>query len=588
MERAGFLNQALSAGVLVLAAGLGLIAGGSGNFARAASVGSPPTPLSGPALTITDLEPFIQGLHLEPLYARSAEARPLRIAVLDNGFAGYKTVLGTLLPANTFYHPGPVDSPTPGDPHGTVMAEIIYRIMTDSGKYPGLTPELHLYDSRGYSNFKAAVDDCIARKVDLILYAQVWEYGGNDDGKGFINAVVDQATQAGITWVNASGDFGETTFQSMIMDARDSWVELPGPNESVIIRCERNPAGGCPLRLVLSWNDFKNNVNEGTDKDLDLILTDDTLNIVQSSQLVQKLRDDHQPGTTLYPREIIMTLLKPGTYYARVKDRSHNFGPRDRLRLTASGDFISMPQHTFGETLLPPADNPSVITVGASDTRRTGVAPELKKPEIEIPSRMHLQGGPTFYGTSSAAAVVVAGIGILKETDPEQLGSASNSTLIRAFLSLLHAPSQPVPAAPSTTPVTHSPAPSPAPFPVNQGGGDPRGTPESEGAALPLSLLNFWPTGPGCFIRVPSGSLPDYVQPWIQRGGVAVQTTAGIKLFFAGDPLLMTRDMHRISSDDILVCGPRGPSLYPRSVEHRLPDDFFELVELPVGQRICP
>lgn len=536
-----------------------------------------PKPLSGPALSVTDLDPFIQALHLDSLYAESANSRPIRIAVLDNGFEGYNSVLGTLLPQNTQYHKGPVDAPSPGDPHGTVMAEIVYRLMTDSGKYPQLTPELHLYDSRGYSNFKAAIEDCIVRKVDLILYAQVWEYGGNDDGKGFINALVDQATQAGIAWINASGDFGETTYQSMIIDAHDSWVDLPGPNDSVVIRCERNPGGGCPLRLVLSWNDFKDNINEGTDKDLDLILTDDTLNIIQSSQLVQKLKDDHQPGTTLYPREIVMTFVKPGTYYARVKDRSHNFGNRDRLRLTASGEFISMPGHTLGETLLPPSDNPSVITVGASDTRRTGVAPQLGKPEIEVRSRMRLQAGMSFYGTSSAAAVVTAGIGILKELDPSQLASNSKADLIHAFLSLIEAPVQQTAGEP----------PSPPPHPPEDSGHR-APNPSAASSALPLSELKFGPTGPGgCFVPVPAATLPSYLQPWIQRGGIPVQTTAGIKLFFAEDPLQLTLGIHRISSDDILVTGPLGPSLYSRSRIDELPLGIYELVEIPQDQRIC-
>lgn len=582
MRRAGLLNSAKRIRGLTAVILIGLGAGASGNYVHASDAPGapvraqlPPAAMTGPALNITNLQEFAQELHLDTLYARGSGARPIRIAILDNGFAGYSSILGKLLPSNTQFHNGPVDAPTPNDPHGTVMAEIVYRLMTDSGAHPEFTPELHLYDSRGYSNFKAAVEDCISRRMDLILYAQVWEYGGNDDGRGFINSVVNEATGAGITWVNASGDFGETTFQSMIIDARDSWVNLPGPNESVEIRCKQNPAGICPLRLVLSWNSFKNDINEGTDKDLDLILTDDTLNIVKSSQLIQKLKDDHQPGTTLYPREIIMTLLKPGTYYARVKDRSHNFGSADRLRLTASGDFISMPQHTLGETLLPPSDNPTVITVGASDTHRTGVAPDLGKPEIEVPSLMHLQSGLTFDGTSSAAAVVTAGIGLLKSLEPPNFSFDSRARLIQAFRKLIQgsAPGE-TPPPPGDATAAHAPA-----------GSSP---PSSDGSGLPLSLLNFGPTGSGgCFVPVAGQSLPGYLQPWIQRGGIPVQTTAGIKVFFPKDPLLLDGSIHRISSDDIVAMGPRGLALYSRTRLNDLPPGSYELLEFPAGQRIC-
>ena len=35
-------------------------------------------------------------------------------------------------------------------------------------------------------------------QVDIILYAQNWQYGGNFDGGGFINSVVEEALSAGI------------------------------------------------------------------------------------------------------------------------------------------------------------------------------------------------------------------------------------------------------------------------------------------------------------------------------------------------------------------------------------------------------
>ena len=53
--------------------------------------------------------------------------------------------------------------------------------------------------------FKDAVETVAHENFDLVLYAQNWEFGGNGDSKGFINALVNQATQAGVIWMQVSG-----------------------------------------------------------------------------------------------------------------------------------------------------------------------------------------------------------------------------------------------------------------------------------------------------------------------------------------------------------------------------------------------
>src|SRR5690606_5114880 len=108
--------------------------------------------------------------------------------------------------------------------------------------------ELHLYHTYGYSNLKAAVEDAIKRKVDIVLYSQTWEYGGNFNGRGFINALVNKALDSGILWINNAGNFGRSTFNAPVRSGKDSWVELPGKNSSVEIRCAKNPLGKCSLR----------------------------------------------------------------------------------------------------------------------------------------------------------------------------------------------------------------------------------------------------------------------------------------------------------------------------------------------------
>jgi len=474
----------------------------------------------------------------------------VKIAVLDNGFKGYKNAIGKYLPADTAYHAGPVAVDANAEEiHGLYMAEIISSLLA---YVPGVSYELHLYSAFGYSNLEAAVKDVVASGVDIVLYSQVWEYGGNGDGRGFINKLINQALDKGVIWVNAAGNFGDGTFRTWIEDSKDDWIRLPGPNDTVRVRCEKG--GKCPLRIVLSWNDFSDDVDAGTDKDLDLILTDDTLKIVGSSALQQmKKFPEGTPGASLYPREIINQVVSPGLYFIRVKNRSRNFKKnRDWLRLTVSGGRITLNDTTPGETLLPPADNPRVITVGASDTEKSSVSLRNQKPELVTRSLISLLGSNEEYkGSSNSAAITAAAAAILKAQNP----GLSTARLVQ----LLGA--APAPQIPDTT------------------GGDGRG--------LPLEVLGFTPTGNGCFEQT---QLP-YPRPVLQdlmsrTSGTVVATTRGLKVFTAVDPFTIT-GVQRVSLDDILVSGPRGFEALPRSNQEYLPPGFIEVVQTPRGQAIC-
>jgi len=323
----------------------------------------------------------------------------VKIAVLDNGFEGFKNEVGRNLPSSTFYHEAKNrDSHGFGD-HGLAIA----KILSSQVRPPY---ELHLYPTFGYSNFSAAVDDVIKNKMDIVLYAQVWEYGGNHDGQGFINALVSKATNAGILWINAAGNFGLSTYNSPIETDDKNWVKFP--DNGVMIQCFEDSS--CPLRAVLTWNDFKNDVNRGSNIDLDLLLLDDKFEKIAASELIQKRNSKNESGVSIYPREIIEIDLNPGIYYLRARAKSKNFAGH-QLRITVSGEGIAMIHPSLDESLLNPADNADVITVGACDSPTSSKSLRLRKPDIVNISRIQLESGEFFEG-SSAAAALVAGVAV--------------------------------------------------------------------------------------------------------------------------------------------------------------------------------
>jgi hypothetical protein len=420
---------------------------------------------------------------------------------------------------------GPVASPADLKvEHGLRMAQILTAFMTDDMDATQWAPDLTLYNVFGYSNLKSAVDDIIANKVDLVLYSEVWEYGGNFDGTGFINEQVTRATNSGVIWVNAAGNFGLTTYNSKIETLEESWVRLPDQNNALAIRCDAKKGKKCPLKVVLSWNDFKNDVNVGTKKDLDLALTDDLLNVLQSSSLKQTTEEaDDRPGFSKYPREIIQTEVSAGTYYLRVKNRSNNFKDRDRLRITVDGENLTMSSHSNDETLLNPADNTSVITVGASDSDRSSTSRRLGKPDITAPSSIELSEGGEYRGSSNSAAIVAAGLGLLKTSRPK----LTRKDLLKTVTAGRDYDSG-----------------------ANSGS-------DYSGRGLSLRDLGFGPLSGNCFPPAMIEVAP-YLYEAIRNGGEMVLTTASVRIIVPFDPIRLAPYLRRQAANDMIAALPQG------------------------------
>lgn len=346
---------------------------------------------------------------------------PIKIAILDKGFSGLEDARGKTLPDDLIYHPG-INEPETQTDHGRVMAEILFQALSNMGRDERFYPvELHLYNVYGFSNFKAAIDNVILRNIDVVLYSEVWEIGGNWDGKGFINQEVNRATNQGILWVNAAGNFAGRTYQASVSTQDDGWVDLPDSNNALIVECRPGLSqldeDTCLLNATLSWNDFKDIDGIGTDKDLDFVLYDDMMNLIEKSTLDQVLEfgPEGGAGQTQYPREAIRVPLEKGTYFLKVKNRSENFTANDKFRISIDGKLINVPSGQTDESLLNPADNESVITVGASDSDLSSRSKKLGKPDVVAPSKIILQADDTeFRGSSNSAALFAAGVGLYK------------------------------------------------------------------------------------------------------------------------------------------------------------------------------
>lgn len=492
------------------------------------------------AQKISNLPEIRRALGLQRLIDDISVNRPVKVAILDKAFYKVEKEIGVSLPKTTVYVPGEVAVPEDlKSDHGVRMAQLVAGLVDEK---PGRSKrlDLRLYNAYGFTNFKSAVADVIKRETDIVLYSEVWEYGGNLDGGGFINAEVDRAIGAGVLWINAAGNFGRTTYNGAIEAGDEDWVRLPDLNNALKIVCRAEKGKTCPTKVVLSWNDFKDDAEEGTDKDLDFALTDDLLNVIRSSALQQSAdRNENRPGYSKYPREIVAAELKPGTYYIRVKKRSDNFESDDRLRITVDGDLIEMPSAQPQDSLLVPADNLDALTVGAIDSDRSGVSSRLRKPELFAISSVRLSNGDEFRGSSNSAAFAAAAAVLLKLTGEE----LSKGLLLQRSRQ----------------------------FNWEKGGPS-------------LNMLRFAPANQGCFQDGTWNDAPEYISEVLSAGGRLALTNIGWRLMVPFDPATLA-GLRRNQPDDMITISANGWQVYPRLA--MIPPGTVEVFQRPLEAGLC-
>lgn len=385
---------------------------------------------------LSNLPQMIERLGLAPYHAKGHRGQGLTIAVLDNGFAGLNQSLGKRLPPDVH-----VEEAARPDmqrtTHGTKLAEIAYALATGSTQYsadrPG--PTMLLYNTNGFSNFRDAAAKVAARGVDMVLYAQIWEYGGNGDGAGFINREIDPALDRGILWVNAAGNLGQSTYSGPLTIAADTGssapeVKLPFNDRYVRLVVPQN---GTPVKVVLAWNDFDESKDYRTPQDLDLILEDGQGQEIGAGRLVQSGDVDIDAADySAHAREIVNTVLNAGIYRLRVEARSNNFDPSSRLRISADGVGVRfMDRGESEQVVMMPADNPRVLTIGASDVQTTSrdSAPGAK-PELDVVSEVVFEDGTRRQGTSAATAIAVGALAVYQSA----YGKMNRSEMVREII----------------------------------------------------------------------------------------------------------------------------------------------------------
>jgi len=333
----------------------------------------------------------------------SYQGAPVRVGVLDVGFKGYQSLLGSELPASVTtmsFHPGGIEGigeAPPDQVHGTACAEVIHDVAPNA--------ELFLANFNNLSDNDAAVDWMIEQGVDVISYSIGWFNVGPGDGRGPVNDAVQRALDAGIEFVTSAGNDARNHWEGVYSDPDgNGWQNFSGSDEgnSVFL------SAGDQLVVFLNWDDWFT-----TAQDYDLYIFDAADNVVAAST-------DFQTGLQSPTEAVGFTAPVAGTYSVAINRWSATrdvtlemffFVNRDMQYLTPAG------------SLGIPADTAGAVAVGATYwgddviewfSSQGPTTDGRIKPDISAPDGVASATYGTFFGTSAAAPHAAGAIALMK------------------------------------------------------------------------------------------------------------------------------------------------------------------------------
>jgi len=412
-------------------------------------------PASAPAVVsaskVTNAESVRRKLGLYANYPAVPNIGTVKIAVLDSGFDRFdgkrpylpkKTEIVEHYDADFIKAHNLGDAAfqkpfVPGEAHGRLMAQLAWAA---TGNSPH-GPHFFLLNANGPTLFRRAVRYAIEKKVDIILFSGTFEGAGNYDGRGPINAAVDEATAAGIIWINAAGNSGNMVYNGPVSVDQDGHLKLRTGNDPTTLRFA-NHLDENAITVTLTWNDYRETEDAGTEKDLDLIVEDWLGKVVGEGKLKQVAPGKIAGiGESKNPRERVVLAEVPATqpgqeYRIRVKAKSANFGPLDRVRILVSATrTAAITDPDTGKTVVPvsfldalprgeiypPADHAGVLAVGDS-TLQSAVGPttdgRLKPDVVLADSIARFSNGDESIGSSNAAAYFAGVVAVMRATEP--------------------------------------------------------------------------------------------------------------------------------------------------------------------------
>jgi hypothetical protein len=283
-----------------------------------------------------------------------------KVAVIDGGFQGYISLLGTDLPSTVTvknFVDGQTDAAinTSGGSHGLACAEIVYDIAPQA--------QLYLAKTNTDLDLQEAVTWAIANNVDIISTSFGYLNATPGDGTGWFQDLVQNARTAGILWVAAAGNMREQHWGGLYNDPenKNSHWYTTDSNLNFLMNRDGTLAeipSGYPIIITLRWDDWTY-----VTQDYDLYLlrwTGSAWEAVAGSTNDQNGSPGQMPTEAIY-----FATTAPDSYYAFLIYR-YNSNRNVNFEVFAP-TVPHLNFYLYDRSLPNLADASSVMTVGAVD-----------------------------------------------------------------------------------------------------------------------------------------------------------------------------------------------------------------------------
>ena len=330
----------------------------------------------------------------------------VKIGILDQGFDGYRALLGRDLPervsAQSFV--AGVRPDATGEQHGVAVAEIVYDVAPDAELF------LAYYDG-GDVSMGNAVDWLLEQGVQIISHS-AGGLAGPMDGSGRDAELVDRATAQGALWINSAGNSAHEHYRAVFADADGDAYHDFNPAESLLAF---RPAPDRPTQIVLNWDDWPQSA-----EDYDLYLLDRDGVVLASSR-------NAQAGQRAPVEQVLYQFEDQGTYYVAVQAVSTTHAARLDLFIH---EARSLEHASPSHSLATPADARSALAVGAvffqdntleSFSSYGPTNDGRPKPELVGPDGVSVATytSEAFFGTSAAAPHVAGAAALVWSAHPK-------------------------------------------------------------------------------------------------------------------------------------------------------------------------
>jgi subtilisin family serine protease len=358
-----------------------------------------------------------QGVNLTGAFAAQsigADGSGVRLAIVDTGFSGYASLVGTgeLPPAvaTKNYTGSALEA---SSDHGAAVALIAHQMAPAA--------QLYLVKVGTLSHYKKAIDWLIDKKVHVFNASIGFLAANFSDGTGSAAAATNKARKHGILPVVSMGNYGDSHWIGGFADD-DSDKLLNYTPTSEVVRFSAQ--AGASIEIFLVWDDFPS-----TDVDLDLFLFDlGTLANPKpaTAQNVVATSTFDQTGSQ-QPIELISAIAPSTGIYGIAVNR---VGKKpSQLALFTSHPLLDG-LNVATSSLATPADADGAYAVAAMAhvvwnsgpvevfSSRGPATDGAVKPQITGPDGVANTVYPPFFGTSASAPHVAGAAALLKSVQP--------------------------------------------------------------------------------------------------------------------------------------------------------------------------